>query len=64
MRRESGTILISVKALADNKIPGLSGSPVIDARGYVIGLMSQKAGNLQRLASVDYPRAVLEARTP
>jgi hypothetical protein len=44
-------------------MPGLSGAPVIDARGYVIGLMSTKAGKLQRLSATDYPQQLLEARS-
>ena len=61
VRAEDGTHLVSTDELADNEIPGLSGGPVIDARGYVIGLMSSKAGKLERLASADYPREVLES---
>jgi len=60
--REDGSILISTDALVDNRTPGLSGAPVIDADGSVIGLMSSKAGGMERLASVDYPRALLEKR--
>lgn len=60
VRRDKGSVLISVPGLADNKIPGLSGAPVLDSAGYVIGIMSTKAGKLERLAPVDYPRAVLE----
>lgn len=57
-----GTVLVSAETLADNTIPGLSGSPVVDARGRVVGLMSTKAGKNQRLASLDYPRRVLDRR--
>jgi hypothetical protein len=60
VKSERGSVLISVKELTDNTIPGLSGSPVIDAHGYLIGLMSTKSGKLQRLAGIDYPVAVLE----
>jgi hypothetical protein len=59
VRSEQGTVLISTKELADNKMPGLSGAPVIDANGDLIGIMSRKAGKLERLSSMDYPRAVL-----
>jgi len=59
IRVEGGTVLISTEVLSDNTIPGLSGSPVIDANGRVIGLMSQKAGKLERLSSVEYPLGVL-----
>jgi formylglycine-generating enzyme required for sulfatase activity len=60
---DDGTVLISTKELADNTIPGLSGSPVVDSRGRVIGLMSQKAGKLERLASVEYPLRILRPPT-
>jgi len=56
-------VIVSADALVDNTIPGLSGAPVIDAAGYVIGLMSTKYGKLQRLAPADYPRSLLEKRT-
>ena len=55
-----GTVLISTKELTDNKMPGLSGSPVIDSNGDLIGIMSRKAGKLERLSSVDYPRTMLK----
>ncbi len=57
-----GTVLISTKELADNKMPGLSGSPVIDSDGNLIGIMSSKAGKLEKLSSLDYPRKVLEQK--
>jgi len=63
VRSENGSVIISTKLLADNTMPGLSGSPVIDARGYLIGLMSSKAGKLERLASTDYPNSLLKERT-
>jgi len=56
---DKGSVLVSIEALKDNTIPGLSGAPVIDAKGYVIGLMSAKAGSLQRVAPVSYARDVL-----
>jgi hypothetical protein len=59
---DAGSILISTEALTDNTVPGLSGAPVIDSNGYVIGLMSSKAGKMERLASVDYPNALLKER--
>jgi len=63
-RRVDGrTLLVAVKDLAYNKIPGLSGSPVIDSHGYVIGLMSQGAGALSRLSPVDYPKSIIAARS-
>jgi hypothetical protein len=60
VRLEQGTVLISTKELADNKMPGLSGAPVIDANGDLIGIMSRKAGKLERLSSIDYPREILD----
>jgi S1-C subfamily serine protease len=60
VRSEEGSLLIDVAELADNTMPGLSGAPVIDARGYVVGMMSSKSGKRERLASIDYPRLVLE----
>jgi len=64
VRSEKGSVLIDIRELVDNTIPGLSGAPVIDTRGHVVGLMSQKAGKLQRLASIDYPRKVLDEQLP
>jgi hypothetical protein len=60
VRAEEGSILITTKDLADNTIPGLSGSPVIDSQGYLIGLMSRKAGKMERLSSTDYPRMIIK----
>ncbi len=62
-REETGSLLITTKELSDNTMPGLSGSPVIDSRGYLIGLMSQKAGEMERLSSVDYPRTIVARKT-
>ena len=59
---DDGSVLISTEELTNNKMPGLSGAPVIDANGYVVGLMSSKAGKMERLASVDYPSALLKER--
>ena len=59
VRVDEGSVLISIEALTDNIVPGLSGSPVIDAKGYVIGLMSKNAGKLQRLAPAAYAWEVL-----
>lgn len=63
VRSEKGSILISVEELADNTVPGLSGSPVLDSQGDVIGLMSKKAGRMQRASAIDYPKAVLKERS-
>lgn len=62
VRSEEGSVLIDVEELADNTMPGLSGAPVIDARGYVVGAMSSKAGKLQRLAPIEYVKKVLERK--
>jgi hypothetical protein len=59
---EDGSFLISTKELADNTMPGLSGSPVINSKGYLIGLMSQKAGKMERPSSIEYPKMLLEKR--
>ena len=56
VRSEGASFLITTKELADNTMPGLSGSPVIDSKGYVLGLMSQKAGKMERPSSIDYPK--------
>lgn len=56
-----GSVIISTKLLSDNRTPGLSGSPVIDSRGRVVGIMSQKHGKLERLGSIGYPKRILEA---
>ena len=54
-----GSIIISTKLLKNNTIPGLSGSPVIDSGGYLIGIMSQKYGEMERLSSTEYPIEIL-----
>ena len=63
VRAEEGSFLITTKELADNTMPGLSGSPVIDSNGYVIGLMSQKADKMERPSSLEYPRSILGERS-
>ena len=57
---EPGAVIISTLELADNTTPGLSGAPVVDSNGHLIGLMSQKHGKLEKLASVDYVKEILE----
>ena len=59
---ERGSILTAIEELADNTVPGLSGAPVIDAEGYLIGLMSKKAGRKERASSLDYPRSIIDGR--
>jgi len=62
VRIDDGSVLISTEVLADNTMPGLSGAPVVDTNGDVIGLMSSKAGKMERLASLDYPKALVKER--
>jgi hypothetical protein len=63
VRSEDGSVLITTRELADNTMPGLSGSPVVDSDGYLIGLMSTKAGKMERLSSIDYPGRILGDRS-
>jgi hypothetical protein len=58
-RQGDGAFLIDVETLAYNKIPGLSGGPVIDADGRVIGIMCRGRGALTMPSSTEYPKAVL-----
>jgi len=60
---ENGEVIISTEDLADNTIPGLSGAPVIDSDGRLIGLMSQKHGQMERLAGIEYAQEVLHAES-
>lgn len=62
VRSEEGSFLVTTKELTDNTMPGLSGSPVIDSNGYLLGLMSQKAGKMERPSSIEYPRMLIEER--
>jgi len=57
-----GAVIISTKILSDNRTPGLSGSPVIDSHGRLIGIMSQKYGKLEKLGSIQYPKRIIEAK--
>ena len=41
-------------------MPGLSGSPVIDSNGCLIGIMSKKYGKMEQLASIEYPKKIIE----
>lgn len=59
VRSLGGSIIISTKLLKKNTVPGLSGSPVIDSGGYLIGIMSQKYGEGERLSSIEYPMELL-----
>lgn len=62
VRHEKDSVCITVEKLIDNTVPGLSGSPVIDGRGYLIGLMSRGKGEIQRLSPVNYPQKLLKER--
>lgn len=59
-----GAIVIDIKALAENKVPGLSGSPVFDGDGLVIGIMSSGYGKMQKAASTDYVEKILGESRP
>jgi len=54
-----GSFLIHVESLATNKIPGLSGAPILDAKGRVVGIMSRGNGAAVRPTSVEYATGVL-----
>ena len=41
VRSEKDSVCITIEKLIDNTVPGLSGSPVIDGKGYLIGMMSR-----------------------
>jgi hypothetical protein len=56
---QDGAVIILTKILQDNKMPGLSGAPVIDSHGHLIGIMSQKYGKMERLGSIDYPKRII-----
>lgn len=62
VKSEGGSFLITTKELADNTMPGLSGSPVIDSKGYLLGLMSQKAEKMERPSSIEYPGKIIAER--
>jgi V8-like Glu-specific endopeptidase len=55
-----GALIISTRLLSNNTIPGLSGAPVVDSEGYLIGIMSQKYGKMERLSSIEYPMELLK----
>jgi predicted O-methyltransferase YrrM len=56
---QDGAVIISTKTLQDNRMPGLSGAPVIDSHGDLIGIMSQKYGQMEKLGSIDYPKRII-----
>ncbi len=58
-----GAFLVSTESLADNTIPGLSGAPVIDAEGQVIGIMCRKSGKMELPSSTEYPAAILSGKS-
>ena len=57
-----GSVIISTKLLADNRTPGLSGAPVVDSDGFLVGVMSQKYGKLERLGSIEYPQRIIKSK--
>ena len=63
VRMEKDSVCITVPKLIENTIPGLSGAPVIDGKGYVIGIMSRGKGEIQRAWPIAYPRRLLKERT-
>ncbi len=63
VRSLNGSLLISTEILADNTMPGLSGAPVIDSNGNLIGIMSHKHHKMEHLSSLDYPKQVLKSRS-
>lgn len=63
VRSLHGSLLISTEILADNTMPGLSGAPVIDSNGDLIGIMSHKHHKMEHLSSIDYPKQVLKRRS-
>jgi hypothetical protein len=61
-RYVNGSPVVVCEALANNKMPGLSGCPVIDASGEVIGLMSRGHGEKQMPSSTAYPLKLLKKK--
>jgi hypothetical protein len=62
VRSEEDTAVITAEKLIDNTVPRLSGAPVIDGKGHLVGLMSRGKGEFQRLSPVEYPLAFLKRR--
>lgn len=62
VRYEKDAVCITVEKLIKNTVPGLSGAPVIDSNGYLVGLMSRGKGEIQRASPVDYPRKLLKTQ--
>ena len=57
-----GSLLMSFDMPANANLAGISGSPVIDANGYVVGLMSAKSTEFFRIAPATYALDALETR--
>ncbi|MFC1554546.1 serine protease [candidate division KSB1 bacterium] len=57
-----GAEVLLTELLQDNKMPGLSGSPVIDSKGRLIGIMSKKFGKKEKAASTEYPLRILKEK--
>jgi len=62
VRYEPEAIAITAEKLIDNTVGGLSGAPVIDESGYLVGIMSRGTGEIQRLSPIEYPRDFLRSR--
>jgi len=62
VRSEKDAVVITVEKLINNTVPGLSGAPVIDGKGYLVGMMSRGKGKFQRLSPIAYPRKLLKGR--
>lgn len=61
--RDEGAFLTFTPELADNTMPGLSGGPVIDAKGDLIGIMCRKSGKMDLPSSTKYPMELLGVGT-
>ena len=59
VRLLDGSYLVSTVSLADNTMPGLSGAPVIDSNGHLVGIMCRKHEKMEQPSSTEYPRAIL-----
>ena len=59
VRLLDGSFLVSTVTLADNTMPGLSGAPVIDSRGHLVGIMCRKHEKMEQPSSTKYPKTIL-----
>ena len=58
-----GSFLVSTVSLADNTMPGLSGAPVIDSNGHLVGIMCRKHQKMEQPSSTEYPRSFISKVT-